>query len=310
MAQLGHLKAVEMDMGDGLMVHVFAVKGAQTAIVDSAWSLGFETLLEGLHAIDVNPASARCVINTHEHVDHIGGNSSFEQQFHLPFASHEEARRYIEDYELQFRHRPSHMFWKWGGEPVRVQHALKEGDRVDLGGGVSLEVFHTPGHSPGSMSLLVHPDRTLLTADLLQPLGRRPIYEDGELLRASHEKIRRLVREGSVTTIWPSHEPPAEGRATMDAIIDRSLEFVQRTHEAALEAHRTLGAGQPLREYAAHALKRLGLDPPPLYWIVLSAIMHHLRRAGIPVEDPRPEIVASTPRSPQLAGGSGDVHEC
>jgi hydroxyacylglutathione hydrolase len=56
------------------------------------------------------------------------------------------------------------MVWK----PVAVSQWLPIGHRIDLGG-IVLEVKHTPGHSPDSISLLNHEHNFLLAADFIYP---------------------------------------------------------------------------------------------------------------------------------------------
>jgi glyoxylase-like metal-dependent hydrolase (beta-lactamase superfamily II) len=61
------------------------------------------------------------------------------------------------------------------GEDVRVDQALRTGDVVDAIGG--LEVIHTPGHTPGHISLYSKSRRLLFAGDaVLNVLGLRPPY--------------------------------------------------------------------------------------------------------------------------------------
>jgi glyoxylase-like metal-dependent hydrolase (beta-lactamase superfamily II) len=52
-----------------------------------------------------------------------------------------------------------------GFEPVRVARRLADGDLLEVGGG--LRIVHTPGHSPGHVSLLHELTRVLITGDAL-----------------------------------------------------------------------------------------------------------------------------------------------
>ncbi len=60
------------------------------------------------------------------------------------------------------------MVWK----PVRVNHWWPLGHRIDLGG-VQLEIIHTPGHSPDSISLWDAEANILFAADFIYP---GPLY--------------------------------------------------------------------------------------------------------------------------------------
>ena len=121
------------------------------------------------------------VVNTHAHFDHTGGNWAFEEIaiYDHPFARervkgrpHEEIGNFLSE----------GMVWKplpkdinsatWYTKPYKVTKWMKEGYRIDLGG-KELEVIHTPGHTPDSVSLLERRERLLFTGDIFYPA---PIY--------------------------------------------------------------------------------------------------------------------------------------
>jgi glyoxylase-like metal-dependent hydrolase (beta-lactamase superfamily II) len=59
---------------------------------------------------------------------------------------------------------------------VKPSTLLEDGDVIDIGGRI-LEVIHTPGHSPGSISLLDKKNRILFTGDTYFP---GPLYAHPE----------------------------------------------------------------------------------------------------------------------------------
>ena len=97
-----------------------------------------------------------------------------------------------------------------GGE-VRYQRAegeldasLFNGDRIDLGDGRDLEVIHTPGHSPGSMVLLL--DGYAFTGDTLfvEAVGRTDLPGgSGEVMFDSIQ--RKLCTLPDETVVLPGH---------------------------------------------------------------------------------------------------------
>ena len=96
------------------------------------------------------------VVNTHGHPDHIYGNIYFDEVYLHP-DDWELAKRYMEipEYKKQIKlqHRKNPRF-----------RPIEDGDIFELGG-ISLEVFHTPGHTPGGICLLDRKDRILFTGD-------------------------------------------------------------------------------------------------------------------------------------------------
>ena len=59
------------------------------------------------------------------------------------------------------------MLFRSGGgfAPVSVSHELRDGDVLHTGGG--LRILHTPGHTPGHISLLHEPTGVLITGDAI-----------------------------------------------------------------------------------------------------------------------------------------------
>lgn len=91
----------------------------------------------------------------------------------------------------------------WRSEPV------VDGETLSVSG-LEAEVLTTPGHTADSISLLLPEERALLTGDMV--LGRGTtvvVHPDGVLASyfESIEKMRALVTEGRVDTLWPAHGP-------------------------------------------------------------------------------------------------------
>jgi glyoxylase-like metal-dependent hydrolase (beta-lactamase superfamily II) len=86
------------------------------------------------------------IVNTHGHVDHIGGNAEMQNATAAKIVVHE-------DDAFMLTETPAMMLKMFGAKPSPPADILvKDGNIISVGN-VSLKVIHTPGHSPGGISL-------------------------------------------------------------------------------------------------------------------------------------------------------------
>ncbi len=138
------------------------------------------------------------IIATHGHPDHVCGNRIIQEATGAKIVMHED------DVDFFSKDKVQEYFSMLGLEaspPADV--SVKEGQTIDIGE-VKLEVFHTPGHTPGGMCLYNAPD--LFTGDTLFAggLGRTdfPGGSHQVLLESINSKLFTLPSE---TIVWPGH---------------------------------------------------------------------------------------------------------
>ena len=138
----------------------------------------------------------KCIINTHGHGDHISSNGRFK----APIYIHELDANFLENSELNL----SAAFGLAIKSPP-ASRLLKDGDIIEVGD-LKLKVIHTPGHTPGSISLLS--DGAVFTGDALfmGGVGRTDFpYGSNEALMNSI-KYRLFTLDGK-TVVYPGHGP-------------------------------------------------------------------------------------------------------
>jgi len=135
------------------------------------------------------PETRECIVNTHGHVDHIGANQDIKDKFAVPLFIHQDDVPILEQ-----AHLGELSFFLQARPSPPPDKFLVEGLEVTFGQ-QRLKILHTPGHTPGSVSLLG--DGLIFSGDT--PGG------DWSQLRASLiEKILTLPEE---TIVLPGHGP-------------------------------------------------------------------------------------------------------
>ena len=143
-----------------------------------------------------NNLDLKFIINTHGHGDHIAANGRFGVQIYI----HRLDAEFLTDTKLNL----SGVFL-FGLTSPKASRLLEDGDTIRLGG-LELGILHTPGHTPGSVS--VRAGGAVFTGDALfaGSVGRTDFdYGDTDaLMKSISVKLFSLKDD---TKIYPGHGP-------------------------------------------------------------------------------------------------------
>ncbi|HSB80220.1 MAG TPA: MBL fold metallo-hydrolase [Candidatus Methylomirabilis sp.] len=150
---------------------------------------------------------ARYIVNTHAHFDHVGNCCDLKEATGAEIWLH---KADLPIYETAPRQ--AALFSLYGVRPIRmtaVDQYLKDADGLQVGK-IAAQALHTPGHTPGSLSLNVPGDlRDILFAgDTLfsGSIGRTDL-PGGDLHRLLKSIKDRMLTLDDATEVWPGHGP-------------------------------------------------------------------------------------------------------
>jgi hydroxyacylglutathione hydrolase len=161
--------------------------------------------LLGRHRLTV-----KAIVSTHAHIDHVGGLSKLGQYTGAPILMHRDDLPLYQGMEVQ-----AAFLGVAAPEIAEVDQLLKEGDALRWGS-FQANVIHTPGHTPGSVSLylpkdsgaIAIPTPRLFAGDTLfaGSIGRTDLW-GGSMDQISESLRGKLMQLPDDTIVHPGHGP-------------------------------------------------------------------------------------------------------
>jgi glyoxylase-like metal-dependent hydrolase (beta-lactamase superfamily II) len=196
--------------------NAFFIDGPTRVLIDPGHRTLFEHVESGLRQLGLTTNDIDLVICTHAHPDHLEGVQLFKKKTTL--------------FTL------SQIEWQWAlstGKEMSAAYGidiesivpdffLQEGTlSID---GLELQIFHTPGHSPGSICIYWPAPKALFTGDLVfkDGLGRTDLPGgDGAQIKESIQRMARL----DVELLLSGHGEVISGARKVSSNFKRIAEY-------------------------------------------------------------------------------------
>ena len=207
-------------------VNTYLLRGNQSILVDTGFPTDETAIRAGLAANNVQPQDLALIFVTHGHYDHFGSAGILKSASNVPVSIHpSEADRLrtgdspsVEALTTTGRIMRPLITSERSPAPVTPDILLNDSDRLD-DFGVPARVIHTPGHTGGSLSLLVDGFAIigdLMAGSLLYP--NQPDYpffiEDPTDQPRILTSLQRLLDEGA-QVFFPGHGLPFDRAAAI-----------------------------------------------------------------------------------------------
>jgi hydroxyacylglutathione hydrolase len=204
------------------VANAFILKDQGTVLVDCGPPKKADAFIKQLSTARIKPRDIQLIIITHGHWDHIGSAAQIKEITGAKILMHQKERKWLEELYAS----PPQGVGGWGRFLAKSMVAVMapfihvksagvdigfDADELSLGEyGIAGRIVYTPGHTAGSISVLLDSGEAVVGDMAMNSLPMRlspglPVF--AENLSQLMESWRMILQQG-VATIYPSHGGP------------------------------------------------------------------------------------------------------
>jgi glyoxylase-like metal-dependent hydrolase (beta-lactamase superfamily II) len=182
-------------------------------LVDPGLDLCLPVVFDEMRKDGIDPDAIQFVITTHSHPDHFEGVRSFVNKG-VKIALHPDEDAFLRQHGNDF-------YRMFGITLPTYQSDADFGEGAREVNGTAMDIYHTPGHSPGSISIYLPDSKALIAGDVIfqAGVGRTDFPGgNGRLLKKSIDRLAEL----DTAYLLPGHGDLVIGRDR----VKRNFEYV------------------------------------------------------------------------------------
>ncbi len=179
----------DMTSGQDCCVYLICSE-KEMALIDTGCGKAYKSMILNITRLGFEPEKIRTVLLTHCHIDHVGAAEFLRKDYGSKIIAHENDSPPLESGDQILT---AAFLYGIRLKPMRIDYKIRgETEAIEVGK-LTLNILHTPGHTPGSVSAFVDTGklRVLFGQDIHGPF--HPDFgSDIQLWRKSMQKLLKL----------------------------------------------------------------------------------------------------------------------
>jgi glyoxylase-like metal-dependent hydrolase (beta-lactamase superfamily II) len=289
---------IETPLGERFVCMFLLVGSENSLLIDTGLNdTPLKVLAPYLERVGVRPERLGYVVTTHADFDHMGGNATMRELApRARFICHALDRTWIEDIDKLIAENYGQFNADHGltddedvnrwiraqacGTPIDVE--VQGGERIRLDEGWWIELWHTPGHTRGHLSVYDPRSRTMIIADsalynALYTSAGVPAFPPTYRFVESYIATIQRLRQTPIETLLTSHYPVKRG-AEVAEFLAESRAFVDRVESALRDTLQRAAEPVGMQALIAELSPKLGSWPGAASSFLIYPLAGHLER--------------------------------
>ncbi|MDR2019039.1 MAG: MBL fold metallo-hydrolase [Syntrophobacterales bacterium] len=176
------------DISDSRDCSVYLVDMGDLVLVDAGAGPGFNSIVSNIKGLGLDPANISTLILTHCHIDHVGGAYLFKEKYGPKIIMHQLDAQAVEKGDNRMT---AAFYYNIDFKPLPIDITFSGEERRISVGDHDVVCLHTPGHTPGSMSVYfdLEKKRVLFGQDIHGPF----LKDFGSDMKAWTKSMKTLL---------------------------------------------------------------------------------------------------------------------